>query len=108
MKMKIKYYIPQTNDTQKNVSTSFLFQSSRKNIFHRLYSGKTSTGQVEWVSRNVNQFGETPITVERANIRTVRQVKDDPMLGLDTESVKSVLFPDRSNTDRYLNQITFK
>ena len=99
--MKIKYYIPQTNDTKRNVSTSFLLQVSKKNEFPRLYSN----GQVI----RTNRFGETAITVERPNIRTSSKVgNDDPMLGLVTLSVKENLFPLRGNTERFLNQITFK
>tara|TARA_R100001015_G_C4626288_1_gene185190 strand:+ start:149 stop:1438 length:1290 start_codon:yes stop_codon:yes gene_type:complete len=99
--MKIKYYIPQTNDTQKNVSTSFLLQVSKKNEFPRLYQN----GKII----RTNNFGETQISVERPNIRTASRVgQEDPMLGLVTLSIKENLFPLRGNTERFLNQVTFK
>ena len=99
--MKIKYYIPQTNDTRRNVSTSFLLQVSKKNEFPRLYQN----GRIF----RMNTFGETQISVERPNIRTSSRVgNDDPMLGLVTLSVKENLFPLRGNNERFLNQISFK
>jgi hypothetical protein len=57
----------------------------------------------------MNDYGETPISVERPNIRTSSKVgNEDPMLGLVTLSVKENLFPLRGNTERFLNQISFK
>jgi len=103
--MKIKFTIPSVGDSNSSISSSFLFRTSKKELFRGLYDDKGKT-------KILNQFGEMPVNVPRLSIndpmfRTTRGKVQDPITTTMADRITNLLLTKTQNNN-FMNTITFK
>ena len=112
--MKIKFTIPSVGDSSSSISSSFLFRTSRKELFSGLYY---PSGGKKGQTRVMNQFGEFPVNIARLSIndpllKTARGKVQDPVTTAMASKIDDLLLTKKSGVGQqhinYLNTITFK
>ena len=112
--MKLKFTIPSVGDSSSSISSSFLFRSSKKELFNRLYY---PSGGKKGQTRVMNQFGEFPVSIARLGIndpllKTARGKVQDPVTTAMASKIDELLLTKygagKEIKINYLNTITFK
>jgi len=105
--VKVKITIPSVGDNQNSfITSSFLFRSSKKGLFPRIWSINPRTKQYYTNKQTMNTFGELQFQVSRPTLSNLRG-EQDPVLTNTASLLTNILLTKVQNTN-FLNTITFR